>query len=94
MKPIFILSVLLFASIVVAGPLNFRNEAALREHQAKQAYEASANYYSPEQFAADAASAKNFSELQAAMLKKARADQAEAKAKKDSKVNVSIKSKM
>ena len=85
MKNIIIILSYLIASVALSGPINLRDEKALKDHKAKKTYEASTNYYSADQFAADVAAVKNFTELQAIMLKKAKAEQAEAKTKKDIK---------
>lgn len=85
MKVSLIIFSLIISMSALAGPLNLRNDLALREHRAKQVYESSPDYYSPAQFAAAVAAAKNFGELQAIMLKMAQAEKAEAKAKQDAK---------
>jgi len=81
----------LIAVAASAGPINLRNEQALKDYHAGQAYRASTNYYSADQFAADIASAKNFAELQSALAKKAKAEQTEAKVKKDVKTGAAMK---
>ena len=87
MKIIILISSALLTFTVIAGPLNMRNEKALKEHQAEASYTANTNYYSTDQFAVDVAAAKNFAELQAVMVKKAKAEQAEKKTQKDTKTS-------
>ncbi|MDD8011865.1 MAG: hypothetical protein PHX05_00105 [Acidobacteriota bacterium] len=74
------IALILLAGAAWAGPLNLRNETRLREWKAERAYRQSPDYYSPEDFARDVAAAKNFSELQAAMNKKAKAEKEAQKA--------------